>query len=222
MERFAWIAKSINCFVNQDYKNRELIIVVDRPNARDLNRLNELMRGVKSPKIKVHISRKKLSLGALRNRGIALSSGSYICQWDDDDFSHPTRIRTQINFLLRRSADAAYLTQSLYYFSEQNLLFVMDWRRSPTRCLCGTLIAKKGSYLNYHNLAVAEDTKLWMRLSRLANVAYQDNAPHLYIYNFHGSNTWSYFEHARRALAYSIKRAHTSLPPSQILKYHTT
>ena len=43
----------------------------------------------------IHIAEQR-QIGAKRNYGCSRASGEYICHWDDDDYSEPERIASQI------------------------------------------------------------------------------------------------------------------------------
>ena len=60
-----------------------------------------------------------LSIGRLRNIANGYSSGSIIMHWDDDDWSHPTRIADQVALLQMSGADAVGYRDMLFWRTPQ-------------------------------------------------------------------------------------------------------
>jgi glycosyltransferase involved in cell wall biosynthesis len=92
--RAKWIPLAIQCFLNQTYANSELVIL-DNGNdeTESVIPANPRIRYYKQPG-------KKLTTGEMRNRVNELAQGEIICHWDDDDWSAPNRIETQVTRLL--------------------------------------------------------------------------------------------------------------------------
>ena len=63
-----------------------------------------------SSAISLHRVEPGLSLGELRNRSVELAQGHLVCQWDDDDRSHPMRLSVQVAALIE--ADAQPVTSN--------------------------------------------------------------------------------------------------------------
>lgn len=91
--RREWLPKALECFLRQDYPNRELIIVPDMP--EDLIELPRDERIRVLPPIYHH-----QVVGTKRNRGCAAGTGDLIALWDDDDYSSPARLTHQVRELL--------------------------------------------------------------------------------------------------------------------------
>lgn len=70
-----WLLTAIDCFRNQTWPVKELIIISDT---------------------------KATSLSEKRNAGVRQARGQYIIHFDDDDWSGPFRIHDQMSSLLRR------------------------------------------------------------------------------------------------------------------------
>jgi O-antigen biosynthesis protein len=90
--RKQWLPKAIQCFQNQTHSLRELVIVADGEDVRDLIPSDD-------ERIRLIHLRDQLSIGAKRNYGCEQASGSIICHWDDDDWSGPERIAEQLQLL---------------------------------------------------------------------------------------------------------------------------
>ena len=84
---------SLETFLNQTYKNKELIFVYE-----DNNQYIDIIKSTFNSKLIKYIevpSIPKKTLGELRNISIDKSNGTILLQWDDDDIYHKTRILSQ-------------------------------------------------------------------------------------------------------------------------------
>jgi glycosyltransferase involved in cell wall biosynthesis len=122
--RLEYAKRSIQCFVDQTYPNKELVIVNEGP-VEYQHQIEATLNGTPA---RVIWLRGKYTLGELRNISIYAASGDIICQWDDDDFSFPTRLTAQYSRLKRAGAAAAYLTNQLHYYFGSSRLYWDDWR----------------------------------------------------------------------------------------------
>ncbi|HXA86000.1 MAG TPA: glycosyltransferase, partial [Candidatus Dormibacteraeota bacterium] len=90
--RFAPLA--IQNFLQQDYPNRELVILDDgQDSIADL--------APADPRVKYIRTTQRQTVGAKRNQCVQASQGNLIMHWDDDDWVAPYRIRYQVESLLR-------------------------------------------------------------------------------------------------------------------------
>jgi glycosyltransferase involved in cell wall biosynthesis len=87
------LPKAIQCFLEQTYENRELLIVADGEDVRDLVPNDERIR-------LVHIEEGR-RIGDKRNFGAALARGEIIAHWDDDDWSGPGRLADQVDRMVQ-------------------------------------------------------------------------------------------------------------------------
>lgn len=86
-----WIPKAIACYLAQSYSPRELLIVADGEDIRDLVPEREDIRLIQIDE--------KRTIGEKRNFGVSQARGKYVAHWDDDDFSAPDRLRDQLDRL---------------------------------------------------------------------------------------------------------------------------
>ena len=167
---------AIRCFENQTYKDKELVIMYesDNPNREYLTRL---------PYNVICVKAGKYTLGAQRNLAIQKASGDYIAQWDDDDLYRNNRLKKQIHLIHKTRKDGCVLTRQVlfcdggYYLSHYRLF----WENS--------LLIKKSSMIPYFDLEYDEDRLPLGYLYENKKLAQLDN-PYLYIYRYHGDNTW--------------------------------
>lgn len=89
-----YIDQAIESILNQTYSNLELIIVNADPNMIKSLECWEL----KDKRIKV-INKLGLSVAPSRSLALKESTGKYIAIHDSDDYSDPTRIEKQVNYL---------------------------------------------------------------------------------------------------------------------------
>lgn len=176
------VRHSIRGFLEQSIASKELIIVTDVPPQSLVMVRSEFS----SENIRWIFSdpNRKLSLGELRNLSIESASGQYIAQWDDDDLYDPTRLEQQIQTIKKNNTTACMLSRWTIWWPNKNRLFI-----SHSRAWEGTLVCTRSAMPRYPALSKAEDTVLIKELMARNDVVFLD-APRLYIYVVHGSNTW--------------------------------
>lgn len=89
--RRQWLPIAIQCFIDQTYPYRELLIIADGVDVRDLIPDDD--------RIQLHHVDRAAEIGEKRNFGCSLATGEIIAHWDDDDFSAPGRLDDQIRRL---------------------------------------------------------------------------------------------------------------------------
>lgn len=189
------LRRAVECFRQQTIEGAELIIVHDHddlPTARYAKE-NESrsVRVVKAPP--------GLKLGALRNLAVASARSEFIAQWDDDDWHAPDRLRLQLKRLKRKGKDACVLCRWTMYDDSTGRAFISIKRQWE-----GSIVARSSALDAYDNsLARAEDGPVVRALNRRGQVALL-NRPDLYIYVFHGRNTYER-EHFERIFSRSTQ-----------------
>lgn len=187
------IARAITCFKSQTYQNKELVIVYE-DNDPDIK---NFVTGIKDPTIKsFEISTNpKLSLGELRNLSLEFAIGEYICQWDADDWYHNRRLELQMDYCLKMHKPVCFLTYWLIFDSLTRKAYL-----SCKRLWEGTILCRKDRIkqedIKYPAEPKMEDFYFVEKLLE-KNHVYPVDLPHLYIYVYHGENTWPYqhFQH---------------------------
>lgn len=204
--RVSYLKRAVECFVNQTYQNTELIVLY-----RDQDHETEsFLQSLSDVRIKPYIvpADQLRTLGELRNLSIERSTGEYFIQWDDDDWYHNDRIMLQITAALQFGKEGSALSNVLFFDSvSKQAYFSFDrpWENS--------LLCKKSTFeagYKYPQLNQREDTSM-MRHLVLANKLSRVNTYPVYIYIFHGNNTWnqehfnSLFEASQKLSADSSK-----------------
>jgi len=196
------LRRAVGCFRTQDLRPREMLVVHesdDEPTRAFLASLDDPeIRGLEVPAVP------KRTLGALRNLGVAACRGRYVAQWDDDDWCAPDRLRVQVAALQASRKPACVLSRWILFDAERDAAYV-----STHRTWEGSLVAERSALPPYADLARGEDTALIRALLDEGRLAAID-APWLYVYVFHGGNTWDRAHFERNLVAYA-----TRLPPPE-------
>ena len=222
-DRLALAKRAIRSWAAQSWPASELVIVTDGADRfRNALAAYAADLGVDGLRL-VQADGRDLTLGKLRNLSLAEAKGDWICQWDDDDFSHPERLATQAAFMADRKAGASLFTDHLQYFEDQRTLCWTDWTgggriEGVAGLAPGTLMMTREIGLTYPeegpNARQGEDSVLLEALSSAVELAPLSGAGHLYLYQYHGRNTFSRDHHHRlSAFRTSVEhlRAHAGL-----------
>lgn len=190
--RAMWVAQSIRYFDAQDWPagDRELVIVYE--DERDLPAPPPERADVRLVRVE-----HGCSIGEKRNVGAQEARGTFVAQWDDDDYYGADRLRRQVAPLLDGTADVTGLRDALF-FEPASWTF---WRCSPALharmfvedVFGGTLAYRRAVWehlAHYPPTSLREDADFLVaamrRGARLARVP----AGESYVYLRHGRNTW--------------------------------
>lgn len=95
--RRAWLPAAIRCFQEQDYPNRELLIVADGEDVRDL-----IPQDDRRIRLAILGERERPAILPFKfNLCCNMAGGEILCKWDDDDWYFPGRISEQVALLQR-------------------------------------------------------------------------------------------------------------------------
>jgi len=208
LKRFAAFKRSVQCYCDQTYLNKELIIVLD-PRRGGAQRIRDFVASLNRHDIRVfEFSGKKVNLAALRNACIQKAQGPLVCYWDDDDLHHPRRLAMQASILNGKSQGAVFLGENLHYFPEEKRIYWTDWRRTAYGCLTGTgLFFKKHCPRHIERGSFAdrgEDSVFFVSLARRTPIYVLSGHPYLYVYQFTGQNTFDRDHHREIATQLSV------------------
>jgi glycosyltransferase involved in cell wall biosynthesis len=185
-------ACSIECFRNQTWPSRELVIVDDS----EADALARLVAALDDPRVRLlRLPSQGQPLGALRNRAVSEARGDIVCQWDDDDLFHPERIALQLSALTALEANACVLERETLWWPRSARV-----ARSGARWWESSLVARKAALPPYPDLRRGEDTHVVHALARAGRLAVLDE-PRLQVYVVHARNTFpaAHFERFWRA-----------------------
>ncbi|MBS2023946.1 MAG: glycosyltransferase, partial [Deltaproteobacteria bacterium] len=211
--RHAIAAESARCFAAQTHPERELLVITDdadRLPQADRDALERVVREAAGERARFLHVRERVTLGALRNRSFAEAQGAFVCQWDDDDLSHPHRVRDQLAALGRVNGVASFLHEVVHVFPERGAAWVCNWRRAPQGGHPGTGLVRTGVRARYpeagDDAVRGEDTTFALALRSEGAVAAPDTGP-LYGYRFTGANTWAITHHESLVAQLALSKA---------------
>jgi len=206
LDRLALVKHSILLFAQQTYPERELIIVTDgKPLFREAIERFVQSCGLDNVRF-VYPEGPRRTLGQLRNIAMQAATGEILCQWDDDDSNHPERLMVQAQYMLQNNAGACFLSDHLQLIEEKQALCWIDWTAGatsigPENLAPGTLMMLRNDHVSYPEEGPlsrqGEDSALLYALHRSVDVKPLSGNGHLYLYRFHGRNTFSREHHYR-------------------------
>ena len=88
----------IDCFLNQDYANRELIVIDDGTDP-----IEDVL--LPDPGLWWVRLESRQTIGAKRNAGADAAAGQLLANWDDDDWYAPWRLSYQVERLQSAAVD---------------------------------------------------------------------------------------------------------------------
>lgn len=195
--------RSIQCYCDQTYAHRELVIITNQ-SAETVAEIMKCITSFNRDDIRFEsLTDRKYTLGELRNHSLQKATGSIVCMWDDDDLFHPDRLAAQYTSMTSSQAEASILSSYLHFFWTDLKLGWSDWQSHfppPMNGLPGSLMMVKSVAARYPedgNYANAgEDTFLLYRLYKGGvKIANLSSRAYLYLYSFHGTNTWAKAHH---------------------------
>lgn len=207
--RLALLKEAIRCFCDQTYPRKELVIVTNG-DERYRQAIERHIRALGHPAIRcVARPEPDLTLGALRNIALDAAEGEIICQWDDDDLYHPDRLASQYAHMRQHAARACLMTDYLQFFYAERELFWVNWtnrtQEERHHLLPGTLLMYKDQRFRYPERGPSarrgEDDALIDQIYGEVGVAPLSGAGYLYVYTYHGGNTFPRDHHLRLAIA---------------------
>ncbi|MFT4587359.1 MAG: glycosyltransferase involved in cell wall biosynthesis [Candidatus Binatia bacterium] len=178
-ERYALARVAVDCWRAQSWENRELVIVNHggTPLANGDPRIREMM--IERPE--------GMTLGEMRNLSLEHATGEYVVQWDDDDWHHPKRIETLMEF--RDRGEVVTLGWQVRINIQSRAAYYS--RRDGGQH--NAILHRRNVPYRYPRLNAGEDT---MFLGQFNSKSVVDNGPHeslgpmLYVRTFHGENIW--------------------------------
>ena len=152
--------QAIRYFLQQDYPNKELLVVDDGNET-----VSEMIPG--DQQIRYVRLNKKLKLGSKRNICVEESHGDLIMHWDDDDWFASNRITCQVNELIKKNAEVCGLQQMLFYQWQTNKGWLYKYPNYGKTWLAGgSLLYTKDFWKQspFPDIQHASDTKfIWSR-----------------------------------------------------------
>jgi glycosyltransferase involved in cell wall biosynthesis len=179
--RPALLRRAVYCFDRQTHLHRELVVVAEADDAPTLAYLATLA-GRRDVRPVVAAASPRQTLGDLRNLAVDAAAGTYVAQWDDDDFYHPHRLAAQLAEADRMGRPACVLSRWLLRVGGRAVV-------SSRRPWEGSVLCRRDQLPRYPSLPRGEDSPVIGDLLARDAVAPLDR-PGLYVYEHHGANTW--------------------------------
>jgi glycosyltransferase involved in cell wall biosynthesis len=205
-DRLSLAKYAVLSFAAQTYPAKELVVVSDGQ-ARFRHALERYAAALGLERVRfVYAGAERLTLGRLRNLSVEAAMGDIVCQWDDDDYSHPERLKLQVDELIRTDAGASFFNDHLQFVDEQGALYWVDWTLAHAESgmdhlAPGTMMMRRDLRFRYPedgpSARQGEDSVLLDSIWRGTKVAPLRNAGYLYLYRSHGANTFSREHHHR-------------------------
>jgi glycosyltransferase involved in cell wall biosynthesis len=190
--RKPFVRLALDCFRQQDYPRRELIIIDD--GSQDLFDLMDGDPAVRQIKLPA-----RQPIGAKRNLACEAARGEIIVHWDDDDWHGSRRLSLQTEPILHGQADLTGL-ECRYIFDAARGEFwtvsaMLHARMFVGNVHGGTLAFKRAIFdqgLRFPAINLAEDAAFiraalqkGFRLARVSNEG-------IYVYVRQGTNAWAF------------------------------
>jgi len=156
-EHLVLIEEAIQSFLLQDYPEKELVVLNDCPGQY----LECDAPGV----VVINVPKRFRTLGEKRNAAIALTDGSALLPWDDDDIMLPWRISMSV----RRLTDADYFNPARYWLMTPTKLH----RAHPRGTAHGCSIFTRNAFDRiggYPHINIGEDASFEWALRRTRSV----------------------------------------------------
>jgi GT2 family glycosyltransferase len=186
-----FVKQAIQFFIQQDYPNKELIIVYN--DDKDISAEIDWPINVRLIKTPVR------SIGAKRNEGCKHVRGSILAQWDDDDIYMSNRLSVQVGPLLKGECELTGLNNYSFYEVETNSY----WTCTPglfkklfvENVGGGTLVYLKSIWQNYAvypHISLREDAEFLVAAMRKGARLERIDGKDIFIYFRHTTNTWRF------------------------------
>lgn len=167
-DRRAYVARSVEYFLRQDYPATELVVLDDGDDP-----VGDLVPDHDS--IRYQRLDRRTVLGAKRNLACELATGSLIAHWDDDDWQAPDRLSVQVAKLTATRADVCGAGSLLFYDPGLDRGWRYTWPTGRRGWAAGTSLLYPRSLWSrspFSEVAVGEDTRfVWQTaVRRVADV----------------------------------------------------
>lgn len=185
------LSRAIECFGSQTYPHKQLVIAYGDDNIETKTYVRGLQRQDILP---LEFNRAhKYSLGEKRNLSVECSDGDYFCIWDDDDWYHPERLFCQFEGLQSSYKEASILVYETIFDKFSGNAYGSLMRPLEHSVLCRKDVFLSGARYTHKDRGEDFDFIALLLNERLIFPVIN---PSLYIYVYHGRNTFgaSHFE----------------------------
>ena len=180
--RARYVPQAVNSFLQQTFKNSELIILDDGTES-----IEHLIP--KDPRIVYRHVEAVRTIGTKRNMACTMAKGDIILNWDDDDWSHPQRIESQVKRLQASGRQITGYNRILYWdeVNAKSYKFI-----DPKIYACGASQCFWKTWWEKHpylGKQTGEDQKMAWTAAKLGQLDCEDGGQML-VARVHPGNTW--------------------------------
>ncbi|TYP78163.1 glycosyl transferase family 2 [Paenibacillus methanolicus] len=184
----------IRNFLSQQYRNKELIIILNKDNM-DLGYYRS--RTSAYANISVYQVPERISLGQALNGGITRTKFPLIAKFDDDDYYSPYYLNEQVKALARTNSDIVGKHSCLVHLTASGKLLIRSPKERNKRTVFvqgGTILFKRRvlEKVRFPDKSVGEDTTFLFECEKKGFKAYA-TSPFNYVYMRRGdkkTHTW--------------------------------
>lgn len=173
--------QAIRSYQLQTFVNRELLILADGEDVRDLLPPDD-------PSIRLVHLEGRAQIGDKRNLGCEMSTGEFIAHWDDDDYSAPGRLEQQAG-LLATSGKAVTGYRRMRFTDNEGTWW--EFRGNPLYVV-GTSLVYRRDWWERHPfpaVQIGEDGAFVGVAARAGQLAVGEDAGDLMYATIHAGNT---------------------------------
>jgi hypothetical protein len=143
---------AVECFRNQSYENRELVVVT----ASGEGDIRGYLASLQDPRVRfAGVFPEGTSAGALRNLALDNAGGELVCTWNEDDLSGVDRIASQFTALLTTGAEAAFLERICTWWPSRRAITL-----SVEHLWENSLLARRRALARYREVDRGEERSL--------------------------------------------------------------
>jgi glycosyltransferase involved in cell wall biosynthesis len=208
-ERRPRLAGAVEAYLAQTHASRELVVVL-HGSEEQAGEHRQMLTPLAGQGVRLLVAPGAMPLGAVRNVAIDAARGDVLCQWDDDDVHHPSRIQRQLEAMVGGDAKACFLQELLHFFEDPGDLYVENWKNSEHRSHPGTVMVRRESTARYPELGAeasrGEDSVYARALVAEGPVVHLAGRPELFVYVHHGRNTYASSHHMMLATSLGLSR----------------
>jgi glycosyltransferase involved in cell wall biosynthesis len=131
------VAETVQNMLDQDYPEKEIIVIDDGSTDGSVDRLREFGEAIKV------VQQKNQGPGAARNNGLKIAKGKYIQFMDNDDLASKNKISRQMECLHRNKADAVYSPWGKFQIQESTIILdgmVLQSQEIPTSAMIPAML----------------------------------------------------------------------------------
>lgn len=166
------LEQSINCFIEQTYEQKELLVIYDKENEI-VKKTIEPYNGL--PQIIFLESSHEVTFQEKINLGTKLANGGYLCFWSGEDWHHIARIEYQYQALVIKQVAACTLSYILLYVEGDVNMYI-----SKMELWAETLFIKRDMF-------IGQDQELSYsliinKLDKAKQLYHIQDVPNLYVY----------------------------------------